>query len=212
MGREFTRRMQTKTFFRRILLFSAIIFLIAIFSAVFLYFFARSIIKSESALFVENIITASEEEQKNSILPLRIEIPEIDVDASIKHMGLTSQGAMDAPESPDDTAWFNLGPVPGNIGSAVISGHYGWKNNIPAAFDDLYKLQAGDKVYIEDERGVTTVFTVRELRTYDHDGDASDVFSSSDGKAHLNLVTCKGVWDKLQKRYSQRLVVFTDKE
>jgi sortase (surface protein transpeptidase) len=27
-----------------------------------------------------------------------------------------------------NVAWFNLGPLPGENGSAVISGHYGLKN------------------------------------------------------------------------------------
>ncbi|MFZ2299818.1 MAG: class F sortase [Candidatus Moraniibacteriota bacterium] len=53
---------------------------------------------------------------------------------------------------------------------------------------------------------------VRESRSFDPDADALDVFSSDDGKAHLNLITCEGVWDKASKRYSKRLVVFTDKE
>lgn len=119
---------------------------------------------------------------------------------------------MDVPKGPNDVAWFNLGPRPGEIGSAVISGHYGWKNNIPAVFDNLHKLRKGDKVYVEDKNGATITFVVRELRTYDQNEDASDVFGSSDGKAHLNLVTCTGTWNKAQKSYSKRLVVFTDKE
>jgi len=36
--------------------------------------------------------------------------------------------------------------------------------------------------------------------------------ASSDAKAHLNLITCEGVWDKVSKSYSKRLVVFTDRE
>ena len=145
-------------------------------------------------------------------LTLRLKIPKINIDAAVVFVGLTPQGAMDVPKGPNDVAWFNLGPRPGEIGSAVISGHYGWKNNIPAVFDNLHKLRKGDKVYVEDKNGATITFVVRELRTYDQNEDASDVFGSSDGKAHLNLVTCTGTWNKAQKSYSKRLVVFTDKE
>jgi hypothetical protein len=53
---------------------------------------------------------------------------------------------------------------------------------------------------------------VRELRTYGPDEYASAVFRSSDGKAHLNLITCEGTWNSAQKSFSNRLVVFADKE
>src|SRR3989338_1103259 len=143
-------------------------------------------------------------------LPARLKIPKINVDSGFVYVGLTGDGTMDSPKEPMDVAWFKLGPHPGEIGSAVVAGHFGWKENKKAVFDDLSKLRAGDKIYVENEKGITTAFVVRELRTYGENQDASDVFASDDGKAHLNLVTCQGVWNKKQKSYSKRLVVFTD--
>jgi len=147
----------------------------------------------------------------SSTLPAYIKIPKINVSAPVISVGLTSDGAMEVPRGPSETAWFGLGPRPGEIGSAVISGHYGWKNNIPAAFDNLYKLKKGDQIYIEDKKGVTTIFVVRESKVYGENQNASDVFGSNDGKSHLNLITCMGVWNKVRKSYSNRLVVFADK-
>jgi LPXTG-site transpeptidase (sortase) family protein len=117
------------------------------------------------------------------------------------------------PEGPSDTAWFNIGPRPGDNGSAVIAGHYGpWKTGQGSVFDNLNNLKIGDKIYIEGEKGTTATFVVRELRTYSQNEYAPEVFNSSDGKAHLNLITCEGTWSDAQKTYSNRLVVFTDKE
>ncbi len=65
--------------------------------------------------------------------------------------------------------------------------------------------------YVQDEKGITTVFVVRELRQYGQNENDGSVFISSDGKAHLNLITCEGVWSAAKKSYSDRLVVFTDK-
>ncbi len=145
-------------------------------------------------------------------LPVHLKIPSIKVDASVEYVGLTSDGAMDVPKGPIGVAWFNLGPRPGENGSSVIAGHYGWKNDIPAVFDNLHKIRKGDKMYIENEKGAIVTFVVREIRRYDKNADASDVFGSSDGKAHLNLITCAGVWNKAEKTRSDRLIVFTDKE
>ena len=144
-------------------------------------------------------------------IPVRLRIPKISVDAAIEDVGLTSQGAMAVPAGPTDVAWFALGPRPGEVGSAVIAGHEGWKNNIPAAFDFLYRLKIGDIIYADDAQGAATTFVVRAVQTYTQNGNAADVFGSSDGKAHLNLITCEGTWNAATKSYSNRLVVFADK-
>ncbi len=145
-------------------------------------------------------------------LPTRLKIPSINVDAPIEDVGLTPDGAMDTPKNYVNVGWFNLGPRPGENGSAVIDGHFGTISNIPHVFDNLYKLHKGDKIYIEDEKGRNIIFVVREIQRYGKDEDPSGIFGSSDGKAHLNLITCAGVWNKAEKTYSERLVVFTDKE
>lgn len=148
----------------------------------------------------------------NPGLPVRLKIPRLYVNSAIEYVGLTPDGAVGVPTGPVNAAWFNLGPHPGQKGSAVIVGHYGWKNGIPAVFDNLSKVRKGDKVYVQDASGATITFVVREVRTYGQNEDATAVFTASDGKAHLNLITCSGVWNKAQKSYSTRLVVFTDRE
>ena len=145
-------------------------------------------------------------------VPIRIRIPVISVDAVIESVGTTTKNEMDVPKDISHAAWFNRGPLPGDLGSAVIDGHYGWKEGKSAVFDNLNKLKVGDKIYIEDDNGATISFVVRELKTFSDKEGAFNVFNSRDGKAHLNLITCGGVWNKLAKSYSKRIVVFTDKE
>jgi sortase A len=145
-------------------------------------------------------------------LPVRLRIPIINVDAPVEYVGIAADGAMAVPKGSEEVAWYEPGPRPGESGSAVMAGHYGYKDNKPAVFDGLYKLRKGDKVYVEDEKGIVTTFIVRETRNYDPKADATYIFSSNDGMAHFNLITCEGVWNKDQKSYSKRLVVFTDKE
>lgn len=146
-------------------------------------------------------------------LPVRLKIPRINVDAAIESAGLTSAGAMDIRKVPDAIAWFDLGTRPGDIGSAVIAGHYGyWKTGQIALFYNLDKLRKGDPIYVENDKGETITFIVHEIKTYKPDADATPVFSSTDGKAHLNLVTCSGPWDAVSRSYPTRLVVFSDKQ
>jgi len=203
--------MQSKILSKQALLI-VVLFGFVLFTALLLYFIPKNSIQDNSVLLIENVAAISNQEQASIGLPVRLKIPEIDVNSAVIFVGLTPDGAMDVPKGPSEVAWFNLGPRPGENGSAVIAGHYGWKNNIPAVFDNLHKLRKGDQVSIEDEKGAITTFVVREIRTYGKDEIVSDVFGSNDGKAHLNLITCTGVWNKAEKSFSKRLIVFTDKE
>jgi LPXTG-site transpeptidase (sortase) family protein len=153
-------------------------------------------------------VLAIETQKESQGFPVRLKIPTINVDSAIGYVGLTSEGDMEVPNNTIDVGWFDLGPHPGEKGSAVIAGHFDGENGEAGVFANLHKLKEGDKLFIEDSKGVVTSFVVRESRTYDP-GYADDVFGQSDG-AHLNLVTCDGVWDGAKKSYSKRLVVFAD--
>ncbi len=204
--------MRLKILSKRTLLSIIVLSGLTLFLSLLFYSTPQSPIQNDSALVVENVATISNPEQASSGFPVRLKIPSINIDVPIEYVGLTSDGAMDVPKERTNVAWFNLGPRPGESGSAVIAGHYGRKNEKASVFDNLYKLRKGDKLYIEDDKGVIVSFVVRESQRYDPNDDASDVFGSNDGKSHLNLITCEGVWDKVSKTYSKRLVVFTDKE
>jgi len=185
---------------------------LALLAVLLWYGISPSSIQGVSTLPVEQVATPLNQEQATVGFPVRLKIPSINVDAQAEYVGITSDGAMDVPKESSNVAWFKLGSRPGENGTAVIAGHYGWKNGEAAAFDNLYTLRKGDKLYIEDDKGVIVSFVVRESRRYDPEADASDVFGSLDGKSHLNLITCEGVWDEVSKTYSKRLVVFTDQE
>lgn len=147
-------------------------------------------------------------QKESKALPVRLKIPSINVDANIQQVGVSTDGEMEVPSNTVDVGWFKLGARPSEKGSAVISGHIDGENGIAGVFADLSKLKKNDLLYIEDDKGTLTAFVVRESRIYDP-GYADEVFSRNDG-AHLNLITCEGLWDETKRSYSERLVVFTD--
>lgn len=143
-------------------------------------------------------------------LPVRLEIPVIGVDSAIEDAFITPDGRMDVPAGSVNVAWFALGPKPGKIGSAVVGGHYGITNGTPFVFYKLDELQIGDKVNVTDDEGSTLHFIVRSIRLFARDADATPVFTSGDGLAHLNLITCEGIWNQVNGTYPERRVIFTD--
>jgi hypothetical protein len=80
---------------------------------------------------------------------------------------------------------------------------------VPFVFYNLSKLKVGDDIYIVDDEGNTITFVVNSTALYAANADATTVFTSSDGKAHLNLITCEGLWNEIAGEYPDRTVVFT---
>lgn len=144
-------------------------------------------------------------------LPVRLKIPTIKVDADIRYVGRAKDGSMGVPKLPRETAWYALGVKPGDVGNAVIAGHVDWWYGAIGVFKNLHTLKPGDIITVQDEKGVSTSFVVRETKEYTGNDDTTEVFVTYDGKSHLNLVTCSGLWNKITKKYTKRLVVFTDK-
>ena len=211
--------MQSKILTKIILLLVILSGLI-LFTTLLFYFTPPNSSQSDSLTSVPVIgSTISSQQIVNSVLdidqvelPIRLKIPSINVDAPIEYVGLTPNGEMDTPKSYVNVGWFNLGQRPGENGSAVITGHYSLINNKPGVFDNLHKLRKDDKIYIIDEKGKNIIFVVRKIQRYGKNDNSSGIFDSNDGKAHLNIITCVGVWNKAEETFSERLVVFTDKE
>ncbi|MBI5654766.1 class F sortase [Candidatus Uhrbacteria bacterium] len=142
---------------------------------------------------------------------MRLKIPNLKISTPIRSVGLTSTGAMGIPKLPSETAWYMYGPKPGEIGSAVIAGHVNWYSGAKGVFERINTLKPGDIITVQDDKGLITSFAVSTTRSIGEKEDATSVFRSYDGKAHLNLVTCSGIWNKKTRSYSKRFVVFAEK-
>jgi LPXTG-site transpeptidase (sortase) family protein len=149
-------------------------------------------------------------EQVYNGLPSRLKIPAISVDTEVQYLGKTSKGEMEVPKSHTVTGWYKYGAIPGDEGSAVIAGHVIGPKGEHGIFFNMKKLKPGDELQMVDAKGKTSLFKVRETRTYGQNEQPSEVFNSSSG-THLNLITCAGEWDAANKQYLKRLVVFADK-
>jgi sortase (surface protein transpeptidase) len=146
--------------------------------------------------------------------PVRLIIPKLNISAAFQYDGLTPSGTMETPSNVSDVGWYTGSALPGEPGVAIVIGHVAQiRRGVvtkQGVFSDLGSLSAGDTFSVVNNEGETTHFIVRESRTYDPTADASDVFNSTDGGAHLNFITCEGTWDQSQLEYTQRLVVFAD--
>jgi hypothetical protein len=143
--------------------------------------------------------------------PVRLVIPAISIDAPIESVGVLANGDMATPtQSPwDDAGWYNSGPRPGEVGSAVIDGHVNRPQGLPAIFWYLSELKVGDVVLVRDAAGTTRTFHVTRLVFYPPaEAPLQEIFGNQGG-TYLNLVTCAGDWIPSQHQTTLRLVVYT---
>jgi hypothetical protein len=65
--------------------------------------------------------------------PARLEIPAIGVSTTLVRLGLLADGTMEVPRDDGVAGWFTGGPMPGQLGPAVIAGHVDSRTG-PAVF------------------------------------------------------------------------------
>lgn len=153
-------------------------------------------------------LTASPSPTPRPGLPIRLEIPALGVDAVVEHVGLTKDLAMDVPARVGDVAWYKLGYRPGERGNAVMAGHLDTVTGAPAVFWDLESLEPGDEIFVQGLDGVKHRFLVDFHTRYPYDdAPVQQIFGPND-QPQLVLITCKGDWDRINRNYSHRVVVY----
>ncbi len=165
--------------------------------------------KSAHAMAI-NTLSTTPKTSANYAIPIRLQIPKLQIDSLVKYVGITKEGNMNMPQTVSDVGWYKYGALPGNQGTAVIGGHVSGLHGQPGVFSNLTKLTKGDIIIATESNGVAINFVVRETRNYPEDAQPDEVFHSATG-SHLNLITCTGNWDSSGRSFTQRLVVFADK-
>jgi len=142
-------------------------------------------------------------------IPERIQIPSINIDATIIPVGL-SKGIMQVPKDWDTVGWLNTqGFNVGDNGYSVMAGHYDSKTG-KAVFYDLKRLHSQDEVIILGTDGSKRIFLVISYIIMEavYDPNKFSIFGKSD-TSNLNLITCAGTFNQTTHHYDKRLVVFT---
>ncbi|HVY72703.1 MAG TPA: class F sortase [Candidatus Paceibacterota bacterium] len=145
----------------------------------------------------------SKAEVKAPLVPVRVRIPAIKLNDRIVPVGKTKDGAMDVPSgNTSDIGWYKYGTTPGDVGSAVFDAH------VFAALANLYKLKAGDDIYVMMSDGTERHFVVEKSVVYKlADVPAAKLFARDDTE-RLNLITCEGKLTRDHSTYDHRRVVY----
>ncbi|WP_448575573.1 class F sortase [Thermomicrobium sp.] len=137
----------------------------------------------------------------------RIRIPAIGVDAPVVPKGLDSERRMEAPDRPDEVAWYDFTALPGQGSNVVLAGHVDFAGVGPAVFWDLWRVRVGDLVELELADGRVSRYRVTGLETVEERQAPVERIVGPTGEERLTLITCAGNYNPATGRYDQRLIV-----
>jgi len=163
-------------------------------------------------------------------VPLELQIPTLKVDAPVLGVGLNADNVMDTPKGQigdpiwKTAFWFRGSSIPGEVGTATIAGHVDDPFGLPEIFADLQSLHPGDLIIIHvTDTTVDIRFIVDEVKIYSIQESSDPAVlkkiygagpvsgtppqPSSDGLAHLTLITCSGNFDN--GKFDHHTVVYT---
>ena len=139
--------------------------------------------------------------------PKRIVIPAIDVDAEIIRVGLKANGSDMAVPPFGLAGWYELGPVPGAVGAAVIVAHVDSKRG-PDVFYHLGRLVPGDIITVIDSDGDWAVFAVDSLEKVEKTLLPTERIWPHTLYPVIRLITCTGVFNRSTGHYLSNLIVY----
>lgn len=138
--------------------------------------------------------------------PVRVKIPNLNVEATVKEVGLDAHGALIVPTDAETVVWFGASAPPGLAGNAIFAGHTDWNGKL-GVFFKLKDLEKGAPIEVQASDGIRRTFKVSEKQVYDAYDAPIDFIFGPTPKPILTLITCGGTFNQIKHDYTQRVVV-----
>jgi hypothetical protein len=139
--------------------------------------------------------------------PAHLSVPTVGIETALTAIDLDAGGALVPPSDDTLAGWYRSGPLPGEAGPAVLTGHVDSVAG-PAVFFRLRQVGVGDPVSVVRADGTTVRFTVTRVARYPKgDFPTAEVYSPTPGP-ELRLITCGGVFDRTSHSYLDDVVVY----
>jgi hypothetical protein len=136
----------------------------------------------------------------------RLIISGINLDASVTQVGLTKEGALDAPKTLWQVAHYSKSPQPGDKGTSIIDGHSGEPGQY-GVLESLGNVKVGQTVVYKYVNGHSVTFKVTSSAAYPEvQATAERLFKPTSGPS-LNIISCYGNWNSKTQDYDRRWIV-----
>ena len=150
------------------------------------------------------------ETQQVPLVPTRVRIDKLGVDASMIDLYKKEDNTLQVPEDIHITGWYTGRSVPGELGPSVVVGHVDSAAEGAGVFFRLRELEVGDLIEIDRSDGSVARFRVTDselvLKT---DFPTDKVYGSVEG-SKLRLITCGGGFNSAAGSYLGNVIVYAD--
>ena len=148
-----------------------------------------------------------------AVHPRRLIINKINVDALIKPVGVLSGGTLDAPKTAWDAGWYEKSGLPGENGvPLLLDGHVNDALNAAGVFFQLNTLKPGDSLTVERGDGQMIGYDVTKVDMLPDDKvDMRSLLAPNSSRPTLVIITCGGIYDRLAKTYTDRVIIHAEK-
>ena len=116
------------------------------------------------------------------IVPSRLRIPSLNINAKVEPVGVKADGTMATPSNFDNVAWYSPGAKPGGQGSAVFAGHVNNALLRSGVFEHLAQIKKGSYIMVEDAGKSLVWVSVEE-----YEPGASTILFAATGRSHWCL-------------------------
>ncbi|WP_322779249.1 class F sortase [Frankia sp. Cas4] len=139
--------------------------------------------------------------------PTFLRIPVLATAAAVGSVGLEPDGTLQVPTAWGDIGWYEYGPRPGEVGAAVLVGHYDSTTG-PAVFYQLDKIKKSDMIDVSLADGTVAHFAVDRIQEVSKATfPVAEVYGKVD-RPELRLITCGGDFDRKTHHYVDNMIVF----
>ncbi|MFD7336101.1 class F sortase [Streptomyces violascens] len=135
-------------------------------------------------------------------------VPYLGIKAPVVALGLDAHRHLATPpvDNPKVAGWYQGGPSPGELGTAVAVGHLDTRVGA-AVFAGLKMLHPGRLIEVRRADGKIAVYTVDRIKTYAKARFPDKEVYGPTGRPELRLITCAGRFNA-KTGYESNLVVF----
>ena len=112
-------------------------------------------------------------------------------------VGLTADGDMDVIDHALRLSWYEYGPIPGEFGNALISGHRDWQGEVGTLFK-MENYREGDELVIHYHDGSQRTFILQNVSVYPTDEVPKEVMNTRSqfyGERQITLISCAGTFN-----------------
>jgi hypothetical protein len=144
---------------------------------------------------------------ENGPAPISISYESIGVDqAPVDPVGVLEDGEMEIPGA-RRVGWYEYGPAPGEIGSAVLAAHIAFDGE-QGVFRFLNDSAVGDRFTVAFDDGSQQTFEVFERAQYGKRALPFERVFTREGRAVVTLISCGGTFQPALGSYEDNIVAY----